>query len=151
MRSFVRITQYKIHYRNSKNLALEIFQVKTAKQHMMFLGYLKIHTLSRKRSFEPDLEAVAQWCFYKIGVLRNFTKLTGKHMWQTLSFLIKLQAWGFIKKGTLAQVFSCEFCKISKNTFLHRSPPVTGSADSFFLHVYGDVSLCNIASLIQEL
>ena len=28
-----------------------------------------------------------------------------------VSFLIKLQAWG------LAQVFCCEFCEISKNTF----------------------------------
>ena len=33
-------------------------------------------------------------------------------------FLIKLQALGlFIKKETLAQVFSCEFCEIFKNTF----------------------------------
>ena len=34
-------------------------------------------------------------------------------------FLIKSQALvcNFIKKETLAQVFSCEFCKISKNTF----------------------------------
>ena len=38
--------------------------------------------------------------------------------------------WGcnFIKKETLAQVFSCEFCKISKNTFLYRTPPVTASS-----------------------
>ena len=36
-----------------------------------------------------------------------------------VSFLIKLQeACNFIKKETLARVFSCEFCKISKNTFL---------------------------------
>ena len=36
-----------------------------------------------------------------------------------VSFLIKLQAetCNFIKKETLAQVFSCEFCEISKNTF----------------------------------
>ena len=36
-----------------------------------------------------------------------------------VSFLIKLQveACNFIKKETLAQVFSCEFCKISKSTF----------------------------------
>ena len=32
-----------------------------------------------------------------------------------VSFLIKLN---FIKKQTLAQVFSCEFCEIYKNTFL---------------------------------
>ena len=26
-------------------------------------------------------------------------------------------------KETLAQVFSCEFCEISKNTFFYRTPP----------------------------
>ena len=29
----------------------------------------------------------------------------------------------FIKKENLAQVFSCEFCKVSKNTFCYRTPP----------------------------
>ena len=38
------------------------------------------------------------------------------------SFLIKLQAWP--AKETLALVFSCEFCEISKNTFPYRTPPV---------------------------
>ena len=31
------------------------------------------------------------------------------------------QACNFIKKETLAQVFSCEFCDISKNTFYYRT------------------------------
>ena len=44
----------------------------------------------------------------KIGVLRNFTKFTGKHLYQSLFFNIK--------KETLAQAFSSEFCKILKNT-----------------------------------
>ena len=30
---------------------------------------------------------------------------------------ISQQVCNFIKKETLAQVFSCEFCEISKNTF----------------------------------
>ena len=33
------------------------------------------------------------------------------------------------KKNTLAQVFSCEFCEISKNTFLYRTPLVAASVD----------------------
>ena len=33
------------------------------------------------------------------------------------SFLIKAPAYNFIKKETLVQVFPCEFCEISKNTF----------------------------------
>ena len=35
----------------------------------------------------------------------------------SLSILLLL-----IKKETLAQVFSCEFCQISKNTFIQNTP-----------------------------
>ena len=48
-----------------------------------------------------------------------------------VSFLTKLQAeaetCNFIKKETVAHVFSSEFCKFSKNTFLYRTPPVAAS------------------------
>ena len=33
----------------------------------------------------------------------------------------------FIKKETLAQLFSCDFCEISKNTFSYRAPPLAAS------------------------
>ena len=33
----------------------------------------------------------------------------------------------YIIKENLAQVLSCEFCKVFENTFIHRTPPVTGS------------------------
>ena len=60
----------------------------------------------------------------KKGVLRNFAKFTGKYLDQR-SFFNKVA--GSIKKESLAQVFSCEFCEISKNTFSGRTPLV----DSF--------------------
>ena len=37
------------------------------------------------------------------------------------------QDCNFIKNETLAQVFSCEFCEISQNTFFYRTPPVAAS------------------------
>ena len=37
------------------------------------------------------------------------------------------EACNFIKKETLAQVFSCEFYEISKNTFSYRTPQVAAS------------------------
>ena len=37
------------------------------------------------------------------------------------------QACNFIKKETLAQVFSCEFCEISKNTSYSRTPLMAAS------------------------
>ena len=66
--------------------------------------------------------------FCKKGVLKNFAKFTGKHPSQSL-FFNKLagQACNYIKKETLALVFCCEFCEISKNAFPYRTPPVTAS------------------------
>ena len=61
--------------------------------------------------------------FCEKGNFRNFAKFTGKQQCQSL-FLMKLQteACNFIKKETLAQVLSCEFCEIFKNTFFCRKP-----------------------------
>ena len=51
------------------------------------------------------------------GVLRNFSEFTGKHLCQNL-LLIKLLTCNFVKKETLAQVVSCEFCwKFLKTPF----------------------------------
>ena len=58
-----------------------------------------------------------QRCSVKEGVLRNFAKLPGKHLCQRLIFnkvAAQVKAFNFIKKESLAQVFSCEFCEISK-------------------------------------
>ena len=41
------------------------------------------------------------------------------------------KACDFIKKETLPQVFSCEFCKISKNTFFTEHLRATASADTY--------------------
>ena len=77
--------------------------------------------IAKVRSSHPEV-------FCQKGVLKNFAKFTGKHLCQSLS-LIKLhcrsEAYNFIKKGTLAQLFSYEFCKISKNIFHYRIPLVS--------------------------
>ena len=49
----------------------------------------------------------------KKGVLKNFTKFTGKKMYQSL-FFNKV----FIKKETLAQVFPVNFAKLLRTPFL---------------------------------
>ena len=59
--------------------------------------------------------------FFKKGALRNFAKFTGKHLCQSL-FFNKVAG-----QETLAQVISCEFCEISKNTFSYRTTPVAAS------------------------
>ena len=64
-------------------------------------------------------ETVARRCSVRKGVLRNFTKFTGKHLRQDpfVNKVTSASASNFIKKETLAQVFSREFCEISKDTF----------------------------------
>ena len=58
------------------------------------------------------IDARLQWYFY-VGI--KWTK--------TRDINIKLpEAYNFIKKETLAQVYSCEFCETFKNTF-YRTPP----------------------------
>ena len=52
-----------------------------------------------------------------------------KFLWwvKTLNYFINKTPCNFIKKETLAQVFSCEFCEISKNTFFTEHLLVTAS------------------------
>ena len=56
---------------------------------------------------------------YKTGVLK-ISQNSKENTCARVSFLIKLQAEGcnFVKKETLIQVFSCEFCEVFKNIFL---------------------------------
>ena len=90
-----------------------------------------------------SLEAVSRRCSIKKVFLKKFRKIHRKNLCQSL-FLIKLQTeiCNFTKKETLAQVFSCEFCEISKSTFSYRTLPVATSTSSLpkqfimlFVHV----------------
>ena len=65
------------------------------------------------RSSRPDV-------FCKKGVLRNITKLTGKHLCQSIFFN---KVAGLCKKRG---VFS-EFCEMSNNTIFYITPLVTAS------------------------
>ena len=59
------------------------------------------------QSVQRFTEVIAQRCSVKNVFLENFAKKRGS----------RLQTCNFIKGETLAEVFSCEFCKISQNTF----------------------------------
>ena len=70
------------------------------------------HRLSNHSTLKAILRISRPEVFCKKRVLRSFTKFTGG------------QTCKFIKKETLAQVFSYEFCETSKNTFFHITPLV---------------------------
>ena len=77
-----------------------------------FLG-ITISKICQTEKQPPEL-------FIIKGVLRNVAKLTGKHLCQSL----------FFNKETLAQVFSREFCEISKYTFFKQHFRTTASAQA---------------------
>ena len=77
---------------------------------------LIIQTWSNSSLFYRD-RSIHQRCSRKKGVLKNFTKFTGKHVCQSLLFnKVAGENSNFIKKETLTQVLSCEFFEIFKNT-----------------------------------
>ena len=78
--------------------------------------------------------------FCEKGVLRNFANSQERPAREAL-----FKACNYIKKESLAQVFSCEFCEISKNTFLYRTPPVAASGANTKL----DTGLGLVANVIS--
>ena len=68
---------------------------------------------TKKLVFQKENVEVAQRCSAKMVFFE---------MVFMVSFLIN-----FVKKEALAQLFACEFWKISENTFFYRSPPVAAS------------------------
>ena len=83
--------------------------------------------MSRRNEFLLS-EVVVQRCSVK-KVFLTISQNVHEKTCARVSFLIKLQALGcsFIKKETLAQVFSCEFCEIFKNNFFQRTRTVAAS------------------------
>ena len=90
---------------------------------------MKHEMLGRIEKYHNSRQTQPLEVFCKKKVLRNFEKFTGKHLCESL-FFNKVEACNFIKKETLAQVFSCEFREISKNTSFTEHIRVTSSITS---------------------
>ena len=76
-------------------------------------------------SYKGISEAVARSCSVK-KVFLEISQNSWENACARAYFLIKLQA-NLQLQETLAQTFSCEVCKISKNTPSYRTPPVAAS------------------------
>ena len=99
-------TAFKFPYH--ANVTLQILHRNITLKYISYF-FLSVEQMSCFRSSH-------QWCSVKKGVLRNFAKFAGKHLCQSL-FFNKVET----QKETLAQMFSCELCEISKNTFWQKT------------------------------
>ena len=82
-------------------------------------------------NFGDNTEAATRGVLQK-KVFLEISQNSQENTCARVSFLIKLyaSACNFIKKETLAQVLSFEFCEISKNNFFIEHPWTTASVHS---------------------
>ena len=96
------------------------------------------HWWRLRKKLKSIYRSIRQEVFSKKSVLRNFAKFTGKYLRHRFFFNkvsgLRPKACTFVKKESLALVFFCEFCEISKNTFFYRISPMAASAFSAKLH-----------------
>ena len=81
--------------------------------------YFPVHFVKFVREpFYRTIRSRRQEVFCNKNVFGNFPKFIGKHLYQKLNKVAGLrpEACNCIKKETLAQVLSCEFCEISNRT-----------------------------------
>ena len=99
-------------------------------------------------------EAVVQRCSVK-KLFLEISQNSQENTCTRASFFTKRhEAWNFIKKETLAQVFSYEFYEISKNTFFYRTHLVAASVFkkseftyvSFLVNKEFQVSICTTST-----
>ena len=74
-------------------------------------GNEKCNLFCKRFYFKMFRGVLHQTCSVRKDVLKNFAKFRGKHLCLSLFFNKVAGA------EALAQVFSCEFCEISKSTF----------------------------------
>ena len=74
-----------------------------------------------KDIFHETSETTTRGVLYK-KVFLEISQNLQKNICARVSFVIN-----FIKKETMGQVFSFQFCEISKNTFIYRTPLVAAS------------------------
>ena len=100
--------------------------IKKSTSLMLFIPVL--HILLYLFSMSKRIEEVTWRCSIK-KVFLEISQNSQENNCAKVSFLINLQAsaCNFIKKETLAEVFSCEFCEISKSTFFYKTPPVAAA------------------------
>ena len=108
-----RITENKLLFPPNNNLLTSIFR-NTRKRHRNFL--------------KNNITKAVFWRSSIKKVLLEISQNSQENNCVKVSFLIKLQASTcvFIKKQTLAQFFSCEFCNIS-NVLSYRTPLMAAS------------------------
>ena len=103
----IRLQIKKVFFRSCSHILMNILSMNYYNQFVAIFNTERFTNL--QTPFQNKKRGVQKQMFYKIGVLENFTKLTGKHLrWS--HFSIKLQAL----RGFITSVFLEFFVKFSR-------------------------------------
>ena len=112
----------------------KVFPFSIWKTRIIQVGFIWsfIHAALMRDNYKSSLtKAVVQTCSVKKVLLESSQNLQ-ENTCARVSFLIKKRLCNFIKKEALAQVFSCNFCEISKNNFFYRTTLTATFALTYF-------------------
>ena len=79
-----------------------------------------------KKNWRNRIEYFDHLTYYTASIVTEAISIRSSHP-EVFCESCRPPASSFIKKETLAQALSCEFCKISNNTFSYRTFPVAVS------------------------
>ena len=96
------------------NNSIELTLIVPRKQTSLFQQSLLTATIFQH--YFKTFRSSRSQMFFKIGVLGNSANFLGKHLCWSL-FLIKFQAYNFIKKRLQHRCFPCEICEICISFF----------------------------------
>ena len=128
---------YKIHVSNKgfflfyENMKTWLFPVSTTTIEIKFEretnSFITIIQLNNPNYPWKKCNQTAEACTQRCSVKKVLLEISQNSQENTCASLFFNEVGGWIKKDSPAQVFSCEFCEISKNTFSSRTPLVNAS------------------------
>ena len=103
-----------VYFTNQVSILLISAEIKNWKSHYFFFGSTYFWS-SRSQMF------------FKGGILKSYAIFTGKHLRRSHFFIKSQSVRPATLKVTPMKVFYCDYCKIFKNSFFHRTLPLVDS------------------------
>ena len=112
------LIELKVPWSNCVGISVGNTSENWGKRNLIMLSLLCVTVIRYKTTHMQLLLSSHQKCAIKKGVLKNFAKFAG-NICVSLFFnkVAGLRPASLLKKESLAQEFSCEFCEIFKNHF----------------------------------
>ena len=130
--TFELLPMYDMDFHWIKTIDIKAFfskRLNIAKEDIVYACYCPEIWCSKAKSMvhKSHTEAVARRSFVKKVFLKISQNAQENTCVEVFYWNCRPEACNFIQKGLPTWVFSCEFCKVFKSTFLYRTTPIAAS------------------------